>query len=168
MNSPQPLDDNEMRLRKAIESHAITGNAEWPALPTWSIKQPWAWAILHAGKDRENRPRCTGGGFGWHYIHASAGKVKWEEELSRAFILETTEREITEQAMEAAPRGAIVGAFLLAGWTDEDEGSDWFVGPKALRIIKTIAFPTPIPAKGQLGLWTFPRTQTNQTPCPEK
>ncbi|MFL6864136.1 MAG: hypothetical protein ACJ8DZ_14170 [Allosphingosinicella sp.] len=41
-------------------------------LPALSIRQPWAHAILHLGKDIENRGRCHRHR-GLTLIHASAG-----------------------------------------------------------------------------------------------
>jgi hypothetical protein len=161
MTPEPPTRDTEAEIREAI-----AGQQPFPELPTLSVRQPWAWAILHAGKDRENRSRKQTPGFGWHYLHASAGigqRDAYDE--ARAIIdgmLHPEPQDVREfrrkeyRIMADAPRGAIVGAVLLAGWTDEDEGSAWFGGPYALRIIKTLAFPTPQPAKGRLGFWTWP------------
>lgn len=42
-----------------------------------SIRQPWAWLILHAGKDIENRTWQTYQR-GWFAIHASKGMTRRE------------------------------------------------------------------------------------------
>jgi hypothetical protein len=126
-----------------------------PPLPTLSIKQPWAWAILNAGKDRENRSRRQTPGTGWHYLHASLGGPRQYFQMSMGFIREIT-NESTPDYFDVA-RGGIVGRILLGGWADEDEGSEWFMGPYALRILKVEPLPFQ-PVHGQLGFWTYPRT----------
>lgn len=54
-----------------------------------SIRQPWAWAILHAGKDIENRDWATRfrGPF---LVHAGKGCTRDEYEDAVDFIQMTT------------------------------------------------------------------------------
>lgn len=55
-----------------------------------SVRQPWAWAIVHAGKPGENRAKraITLGGMDQHCqlaIHASTGMTRDEYDGARAF-----------------------------------------------------------------------------------
>lgn len=130
-----------------------------------SVRQPWAWALIHGGKDVENR--------NWHTsfrgrlaIHAGKAfdmsasdwidfRGGWYEEpftgMAEAFGEIGSTNDI---------RGAIIGtvdvhdcvrdALCDSQWKAEgDEAYCWLVrNPKALR--------DPIPMKGQLGLWDVP------------
>jgi len=61
--------------------------AALPNLPVLSIRQPWAWAIVHAGKDIENRnwPTRFRGRF---LIHAAKGCTREEYLDACAFMAE--------------------------------------------------------------------------------
>lgn len=109
-----------------------------------SVKQPWAWAIIHAGKDIENRPRRT------HIretiaIHASQRPAKdWEEHYP-----------------EGGPRvpppeqwvlGAIIG-FVDIVDCFSDSPSAWFCGPWGYALANARPLSEPVPCKGALGFW---------------
>lgn len=124
-----------------------------------TVQQPWAWAIVHGGKDVENRSRNIAGAYrGTLAIHAGL-KIDWDNDwLVRLYA--ATE----PPALDAAPRGAIVGVVDLVGvhqepyWSkDSCSCSDWaeldawhllLANPRPLR--------EPIPCRGALGLWTPP------------
>lgn len=110
-----------------------------------SIKQPWAWAILHAGKDIENRTWATTmrGGI---LIHASKGL-----DLEG---FEFIEKEIGKSvpATKYLPTGGIVGYVEIADCVEWAEDSPWFQGPFGFVL------QNPIPLifkqmKGQLGFF---------------
>jgi hypothetical protein len=109
-----------------------------------SIKQPWAWAILHAGKDVENRSHNKFKNLsGRVLIHAS----KSIDPEGRTFIAKHFDIIVPSDL----PRGGIVGSIEVTGFTTSSK-SLWFFGPYAL----TLWDPKPcefIPYKGALGIF---------------
>lgn len=146
-----------------------------------SIRQPWAWAILNAGKDVENRDWKQGGpnvaaamrlvrSCEPILIHASAGMTRREYleyfEIVRG-ILHPRSVAYTP-TRDDFDLGGIVGRARLAGVIHVDEkwgslgglcakarASKWFVGPYGLALteIKAMAF---VPFKGALGFFNVP------------
>lgn len=115
-----------------------------------TIRQPWAWAIFHAGKDIENRPWRT------HYrgplwIHA-AGAIDGAgyAALSDLFGDALPDR-------RDLPTGALLGAVTVTGCTAVS-GTPWFVGPHGWELSDPRRLAEPIPMRGQLSLFrrTFP------------
>lgn len=129
-----------------------------PALPTvaLSIRQPWAWLILHAGKDIENRNWRTKFR-GRVLLHASntctlkdwdAARVCYENLMIDGEI--TTEAGAIPHRLDLE-RGGIVGvAEIVDCVTDSD--SEWFFGDYGfvLKNAQPIDF---IPCKGALGFF---------------
>lgn len=132
-----------------------------------SIQQPWAWLILHAGKDVENRTWPAPRSFEMPQriaIHASlkmdeAAMLDWAK-LRRGAALKPALD--VDDALSAVPiphtakfvRGAIVGTVCVTTWTDGwAAGSPWYEGDYGLILSDPIAFPEPIPGRGALGLW---------------
>lgn len=124
-------------------------------LPTkaLSIRQPWAWAILHAGKDVENRARR------FHYrgpicIHASKGVASIEYMESRREILAITgSRAHPPKLADDFPRGGIIGTAEIVDCVEASD-SQWFFGPYGLllRNVQPVDF---IPVRGALGLFDW-------------
>ena len=134
-----------------------------------SIRQPWAWAILHAGKDVENRDWAD-----WNHglkfrgpflIHASAGMSKHEYE---EFIVFFEGKFFGRQnqkvpAMAELPRGGFVGRASIDAVIHENDGerrrpeylSDWFFGPYGLCLSNVGPLPF-VPFKGMLGFFDVP------------
>lgn len=55
-----------------------------PEMRVLTVRQPWAWAIIHGGKDVENRLRNVAGAYrGPVAIHASQA---WDSDLYRAML----------------------------------------------------------------------------------
>lgn len=115
-----------------------------------SIRQPWAWAILHAGKRIENRS--------WHTrfrgavcIHAASGCTKDEFQEARAFIAGVNGAE--PPPLPEMDRGGIVGVALLAECVHRSD-SPWFFGPFGfvLTDVRPVTF---IPVKGALGFFDW-------------
>jgi len=113
--------------------------------PALSIRQPWAWAILHAGKDIENRTWGTGYR-GPLLIHA--GKTvddlaawDWIEDISG----------MRPPVPQEIRRGGIVGMVEMVGCITEHP-SAWFEGPVGfvLRNPRRLLF---VPCRGQLGIF---------------
>jgi hypothetical protein len=119
-----------------------------------SIRQPWAWAILHAGKDIENRDWRYAPKFrGEFYIHASSGLTIDEYYDNRGFI-HTIDPDLNVPEYDRLPLGGIVGkAFLID--VIRTSRSPWFVGP--FGFVLKDAQPLPfMPWKGALGFFDVP------------
>lgn len=106
-----------------------------------SIRQPWAWLILNAGKDIENRNWPTRFR-GRVLIHASQGMTR--DEYSAAFdtldFIDTTGR-IAIPGYEELQRGGIVGEVEIVDCVTHSD-SPWFEGEYGfvLRNAKPLPF----------------------------
>ncbi len=119
-----------------------------------SIKQPWAWAILHAGKDVENRT--------WPFplptpcrlvIHAGKrddpeGR-EYLDSLSLCGLIGTPPRDL--------PLGYLVGEVTVTGCREFQPidviGGRWSFGPWLWELADPVAYPEPIPCRGQLHIF---------------
>ena len=134
-------------------------------IPTLSVRQPWAWAIIHAGKDVENRSArsITLGrmGPGMIHIHAAKGMSRDEYESAAAFM-----SGIGVACPQPADliRSAIIGAVTVVGIV-RLHPSPWFFGPCALVLASPIAL-CPIPGPGKLGYFEHLVTGTVAEPLP--
>jgi ASCH domain len=117
-----------------------------------SVRNPWAWAILHGGKDVENRSRPTRHR-GDVWLHASASMTTHEWDLACAFMAGIGARRPPPR--ETLAMGAIVGAFVLADCVTA-HASPWFVGAYGYVVRDAVALPEPVPCRGALGLWAPP------------
>lgn len=129
-----------------------------------SIRQPWAWLILHAGKNIENRdwPTKVRGPI---LVHAGKGMTRDEYDDAHDTYLDVLfERfggglppglpELPD--FEELPRGGIVGQVEIVDCVDAS-GSSWFFGRYGFKL----ANPRPlsfIPYRGQLGFFQVPDT----------
>ena len=116
------------------------------------IRQPWAWAIFHAGKDVENRSWNTKYR-GPLLIQAAA---QWHKEEWRSFLkVESQHPKIGRLVF-----GAIIGVVdLVDTYSTRDEqprGGQWeMIGYIYHWILKKPRqFAEPIPCKGAQKLWT--------------
>lgn len=77
-----------------------------------SVRQPWAWAIVHAGKDVENRPRGTRfrGSF---FVHASSFASPDEDAAARAWMGQRGL--VLPPPLAELPRGGIIGRAEIVG-----------------------------------------------------
>ncbi|MDJ0630159.1 MAG: hypothetical protein QNJ44_18030 [Rhodobacter sp.] len=140
-----------------------------PVLPrlALSVRQPWAWAIVHAGKDIENRTRAAIR----HNldrrqrvaIHAAKGMTKAEY-----YDGARVKTEIFGSSAFPADlrRGGIIGSIEITGSTDRSE-NPWFFGPVGL----TLARPEPalfVPALGWLGIFEWTAAGDDNIPEPAK
>lgn len=118
--------------------------------PAISIRQPWAWAILYAGKDVENRTRRLPRQYVNIPVLIHAGKTVDEDAID---FLACIDLMMFEQPMPATyPTGGIVGALVFNG-----EGTNRFSSWREEGLNHwTIerAWPLPFhPCKGQLGFF---------------
>lgn len=122
-----------------------------------SVRQPWAWALIHAGKDVENRTEMAvrNGGMRAQVgrriaIHAGKGMTRAEYESAADFMIS-----LAVGCPDAADlqRGGIIGTAYVASVVSEHT-SRWFFGPRALCLIRPE--PTPfIGAQGELGMFAW-------------
>ncbi|CDZ43055.1 Hypothetical protein NGAL_HAMBI1146_58280 [Neorhizobium galegae bv. officinalis] len=120
-----------------------------------SVRQPWTWAIVHAGKPVENRdwgPSNPGLRFrGRVCLHASAGMTRGEYGEARQFIWSLGINQVP--LLEDLQRGGIIGVTTVIDVVSAHD-SPWFFGPKALVLADTrpVEF---IPVKGALGFFQW-------------
>jgi len=114
-----------------------------------SIRQPWAWLIIHGGKDIENRTWRTNVR-GRVLIHAAKGMTKREYDEARLFA---HRQGVILPPRSQFERGGIVGSVEIVDCVEES-ASPWFFGPKGfvLRDPKPLPFR---PCRGQLNFFKF-------------
>jgi hypothetical protein len=129
-----------------------------------AVRQPWAWAIIHAGKDVENRSWARWIR-DWKFrgrvaILASLGMTQDEYADGAEFIngLAPGSCPLPHEMI----RGAIIGHVEIVDnvWSSE---SRWFFGPGAL-VLRDPVPVLPVPASGKLGLFEW---KPSDKPLPE-
>jgi hypothetical protein len=125
-----------------------------------SVRAPWWWFILHAGKDIENRDWPTNFR-GTVYLHA--GKW-WQQDEGYADIQAALEccgnrrdavaASLTFKALQEA-RGSIVGTVDIVDCVTRSS-SPWFFGDYGFVLENPVAFAKPAPFKGMLGFFDVP------------
>jgi hypothetical protein len=120
-----------------------------------SVRQPWAWAILHAGKDIENRSsgaiRAGNMKPGRIALHAASAMTQKEYVWA---VWRMAQDGVTVPAPTNLTRGAIVGTVTVVEIVDQSD-SPWFGGAMGLRLSDPVALKTPIPSKGALGYFRW-------------
>ena len=118
-----------------------------------SIRQPWAWLILHGGKDIENRTWTTNVR-GRVLIHAAKGMTanEWSDAWGYAEVV--AGRELPSPHVRDIERGGIVGSVEIVDCVCES-GSPWFTGPVGFVLRNPIVLPFR-EHRGQLGFFTCP------------
>lgn len=114
-----------------------------------SIRQPWAWLILNAGKDIENRDWATSRR-GRFLIHASKGMTKDEYRNGQDTLSEVEPLRLLPP-FERLARGGIVGSVELVDCV-RASSSPWFFGEYGLVLRE----PRPLPFisyRGRLGFF---------------
>lgn len=137
-----------------------------------TVQQPWAWAIIHGGKDVENRTQA------WTYrgplaIHAGnrisdRGIQTVPSIIGAESLLLGADLAREVMLAESQVRGAIIGLVDLVDVHDAAVGccESWWAelsyaehGGKTRRDIVHLVLEDPrpiepIPCRGRLGLWT--------------
>lgn len=120
-----------------------------------AVRQPWAWAIIHIGKDLENRDwkrwKSEWKFRGRVAILASSGMTQ-AEYWDAAETINGIQHRACPPPHELI-RGAIIGHVEVTGNVWEST-SPWFFGPGALTLRDPVAV-LPIPAVGQLGFFEW-------------
>lgn len=121
-------------------------------MKTLSIRHPWAWLIVHAGKDIENRDWRTRYR-GPLLIHASASftRAEYEDALDTAMMIGVSNFPTMTELKAIA--GGIIGISDVVDCVTESD-SPWFFGKYGLQLTNVRALPF-VPCKGQLGLWDY-------------
>lgn len=122
-----------------------------PVMVALAVRQPWAWAIIHAGKDIENRsnPRLFSYAVGKRIlVHAS--KTMTTDEYDQAGEFMSAMGVEVPLPSELAYAG-VIGSVNVQAIVNQSQ-SRWFAGPWGL--VLTDARPEPFrPARGQRGLF---------------
>jgi len=140
-----------------------------------TVRQPWAWAIIHGGKDVENRSRSLGPYRGPVAIHAGLTDAVTDAEIdeSALSVLYAWRRWWTETGMPGGQRGHIIGVVDLVDvhecdWAVMDEErmscclSRWAQYPPDADVWHHLVLANPrplvlpIPWRGAQGLWRVP------------
>lgn len=108
-----------------------------------SIQQPWAWAILHAGKDIENRNWSTAFR-GDIAVHATRTQQAWK--LPQG-VTPPSEQDLTVKA--------VIGIVEIVDVVTRSS-SRWFTGPYGFVLRNPRVLSRPVPCPGNLRLWTVP------------
>ena len=120
-----------------------------------SVRQPWAWAILHGGKVIENRSlgAIRAGGMDCRRIalHAASGLKEDEYQWG---VWRLQRHGVTCPRPDDLPRGAIIGSVDVVDIITQSE-SEWFGGEAGL-VLENPTPCDPIPCSGALGYfeWT--------------
>jgi hypothetical protein len=118
-----------------------------------AIRQPWAWAVVHAGKDVENRSKTAIRAYRMSVgqrilVHASKAMTQIEYDHAAEFMAGLG---IECPAPDDLAFGGVIGAVRVIDIVTRHP-SKWFTGPTAL----VLADPKPLPfcpARGQVGLF---------------
>ena len=134
-----------------------------------TVRQPWAWAIMHAGKDIENRTRNIAGSYrGPLIIHAGLAAFEQRNMASNAHRAAHGTETPTELHF-----GAALGIVDLVDSHEFHQCplnpcsehlrcmrawycSHWAEYAHHLVLANPRPFSNPIPYRGRLGLWEFP------------
>jgi hypothetical protein len=110
-----------------------------------TVRQPWAWAIIHAGKNIENRSWTNKHATGTIAVHAGSGLDS----------LDRLPRGAKRPRANDLVHGAIIGVVDVVEIVREHP-SKWFSGPLGWVLRRPRPLPRPIPCGGRLGLWQLP------------
>lgn len=134
-----------------------------------SVRQPWAWLIIHGGKDIENRNWPTGRR-GRVWIHASKGMTRSEYEEAYHFVekhklFDLLPQSLQIPAFDELERGGIIGSVEITDCVEESE-SPWFVGDYGF----VLADPKPFPFAACNGALNFfkPTRPAHHTAHPQQ
>ncbi len=118
-----------------------------------TLRQPWAWAVVYAGKDIENRQWKTSLR-GRVAIHAAKGLTREEYDEGVIFLRRDYNYKKKIPSFENIIRGAIVGTVEIVDCVEESK-SKWFWGRYGF-VLKRPRPIEPIYCSGRLGFWDVP------------
>lgn len=117
-----------------------------------SVRQPWAWAIIHAGKDIENRDWASRYR-GPLLIHAAKGMTVGEYQAA-AFHIWCVRQDLRVPLRGELLRGGVIGVVDMVDCVSRSD-SPWFGGRYGfvLRNARPLPFRE---IRGELGLFNVP------------
>ncbi len=115
-----------------------------------SIRQPWAWLILNAGKDIENRDWPTDLR-GTIWIHA-AGSMTKDEYRAAAITAGRIVPGVNIPAMVSLPKGGICGRVTITDCVTSSP-SPWFFGKFGFVLEDPVTRVPFHPSVGRLGFF---------------
>ncbi len=118
-----------------------------------SIHQPWAHAILHLGKDIENRTWSTKYR-GPLLIHASKSLASYKRELSYDWMARYG---VALPSLDEMAFGAILGVVDLTDCINTPVQSVWAENAWKWVLKNPVLCEKPIPLRGQQGLFSVDR-----------
>ena len=118
-----------------------------------SIRQPWAWLILHAGKDVENRTWPTKFR-GPVFIHASSGFAMGEYLAARRWVADHVGVQVPFPEVDQLQFGGIVGEMEIVAVAFIPV-SRWWEGPYGFKLRNA----RPLPFQQCKGALKFFRVQ---------
>ena len=133
-----------------------------------AVRQPWAWAIFHAGKDIENREWSSDNkkrllAFrGRVAIHASKSITSDEYIEARDFMRERGVR-CPSPTDPMLLRGGIIGSVEIVDVIKESD-NPWFMGPYGLVLRNAVTCEF-VPSNGLLGFYPW-KPADNWAPPP--
>jgi hypothetical protein len=113
-----------------------------------TIRQPWAHAVVHLGKDVENRS-WRANYRGPVLIHASAHPVSNPHVL----LAEHMAHPPSQAVLDRLPTGCVVGVADLLDYVRDSE-SKWAIKGQWHWLLRNVRPIRPVPCTGRLGLWT--------------
>jgi hypothetical protein len=111
-----------------------------------TVRQPWAWAIIHAGKDVENRTRPTRYR-GLLLIHAGQA----DDPAGHEFLAQ-----LGLQVPERLDHGVIIGSVQLVDSVQASTSRWAFPGSHHWRLADPVPAVSTLACRGQLGLFRPP------------
>jgi hypothetical protein len=139
----------KFRKRNGLQALETKGVAkQLDALKALTIRQPWAHAIVHLGKDVENRS-WRANYKGPLLIHASA----YRENGPRTMLAEYMSTPPSEKSLSELPTGSIIGIADLYDYID-DSDSRWADRGAWHWLLRNVRPIRSVECTGRLGLWT--------------
>jgi len=130
------------------------------AITLW---QPWAWALIFANKDYENRPRSLGV-TGWVAVHVGLHRDD-EYEFDALRSMPNGIRKVSNETIQEQ-RGHIIGLARINRWVDRRDArpSPWLAPLLGVAAVITdrIALKTPVKCRGMQGAWRVPEDVERQ------
>lgn len=120
---------------------------------TLSIRQPWADCVTHGTKRTENRTRALPAKYTGSRILLHASQTY---DPTARYLLNLSGLSWTDWPDE---RGAVIAAATITGSHPEQRHccAPWGeIGAHHWGLAGVVALPTPVPARGHLGLWRPP------------
>ena len=133
-------------------------------IPALSIRQPWAWLIVHGHKDIENRDWPTNFR-GRVLVHAGQTMTRkyYEETVSELRLGGLCPADMP--AFEDLQRGGLVGWTRIVDCV-QDHASPWKQAMSPYGFVLRDSSPTPfVPWKGRLGFFNVPKSALEKRPA---